>query len=414
MGMTMIEKILARHSSKKEVKAGDIVECDMAMAVLLEISFSEYPKFKKVWDPDRIWLVIDHAVPAPSKEVANDMILLRQFAQKFGVKNLIDIGKHGISHVVLSEMGAILPGSTCANRDSHTASVGALNCAGRGLGGPDLINVLCTGKTWFPVGPTVRFIVTGKAPAGVYARDIIHFVAGKYGDFTNCNLEWFGPAIEEMDIAGRFTIATMCVEISAEFALFECDQTTLDYLKGRTNEPFEPAFPDPDAKYEATYEIDISDMEPQVVLPDKVPHNVKPVSEIKGIKIEQAFIGSCANGRLEDIKAAAEIVQGREIAPGVRFIVTPGSQAAYLEALEAGYINALVKSGAVVTNSTCGACYGGSMGLLGDGETCISASTRNFKGRMGSPTSRIFLGSPAVVAASALKGEIADPRDFRR
>ena len=414
MGMTMTEKILARHSSKKEVKAGDIVECDMAMAVLLEITFSEYPKLKKVWDPDRVWLVIDHAVPAPSAEVANDMILLRQFAQKFGVKNLIDVGRHGISHVVLSERGVILPGSTCANRDSHTASVGALNCAGRGLGGPDLLNVLCTGKTWFPVGPTVRFIVTGKALAGVYPRDIIHFVAGKYGDFTNCNLEWFGPTIEEMDIAGRFTIATMCVELSAEFALFECDQTTLDYLKGRTNEPFEPAFPDSDAKYEATYEIDISNMEPQIVLPDKVPHNVKPVSKIKGIKIDQAFIGSCANGRFEDIKAAAEIVKDREVAPGVRFIVTPGSQAVYLEALEAGYINALVKSGAVVTNSTCGACYGGSMGLLGDGETCISSSTRNFKGRMGSPTSRIFLGSPAVVAASALKGEIADPRDFWR
>jgi 3-isopropylmalate/(R)-2-methylmalate dehydratase large subunit len=275
-----------------------------------------------------------------------------------------------------------------------------------------MIGVLCTGKTWFPVGPTVRFIVNGKAPAGVYPRDIIHFVAGKYGDFSNHNVEWFGPAIEGMDIAGRFTIATMCVEISAEFALFECDQTTLNYLKGRTNEPFEPAFADPDAKYEATYEIDISELEPQVVLPDKVPHNVKPISEVKGIKIDQAFIGSCANSRLEDIKAAAEIVRGREVAPGTRFIVTPGSQATYLEALEAGYITTLVKSGAVVTNSTCGACFGGSMGLLGDGETCISASTRNFKGRMGSPTSRIFLGSPAVVAASAVKGEIADPRDM--
>lgn len=414
MGMTITEKILARHSSKKEVHAGDIVECNMTVAVKPETNFSKIPTPKKVWEPDRIWLVVDHSVPAPTVDTANDGIAIRRFAQKLGIKNLIDVGKHGISHVVLSERGVILPGTTLANSDSHTASVGALNCAGRGLGTPDLVCVICTGKTWFPVGPTVRFIVTGKAPDGVYPRDIIHFVAGKYGDFSNHNLEWFGPAIEEMDIAGRFTISTMCVEISAEFALFECDQKTLDYLKGRTNEPFEPAFADPDAVYEATYEIDISELEPQVVLPDKFPHNVKPVSEIKGVKIDQAFIGACANSRFEDIKAAAEIVAGREVAPGVRFIVTPGSQAVYLEALEAGYINTLVKSGAVVTNSTCGACFGGSMGLLGDGETCISASTRNFKGRMGSPNSRIFLGSPAVVAASAVKGEIADPRDFRR
>jgi len=414
MGMTITEKILARHSGKKEVHAGDIVECGMDVAIMLEHHFCRFPRPKKVWDPDRVWLTVDHVVPASTVEVANDGVAIRRFAQKLGIKNLIDVGRHGICHVVASERGAVLPGTTLANADSHTASVGALNCAGRGIGSVDLLIVLCTGKTWFPVGPTVRFIVTGKAPDGVYPRDIIHYVAGKYGDFSNHNLEWFGPAIEEMDIAGRFTISTMCVEISAEFALFECDQKTLDYLKGRTNEPFEPAFADPDAKYKATYTIDISKLEPQVVMPDKVPNNVKPVSEVRGVKIDQAFIGSCANARFEDIKAAAEVIADREVAPGVRFIVTPGSQAVYLEALEAGYITTLVKSGAVVTNSACGACFGGSMGLLGDGETCITASPRNFKGRMGSPESRVFLGSPAVVAASAVKGEIADPRDFRR
>ena len=411
MGMTITEKILARHSFKKEVHAGDLVQCNMTVAVMIEMAFSQFRRPKKVWDPHRAWLVVDHAVPAPSVEVANDIALLRQFAQKAGIKNVIDVGRHGISHVVLSERGVVLPGTTLANVDSHTASAGALNCAARGIGALDMLYVMCTGKTWFLVGPTVRFIVTGKAPAGVYPRDIIHFVAGKYGDFSNHNVEWFGPAIEEMDIAGRFTIATMSVEISAEFVLFEYDQMTLNYLEGRTNEPFQPTFAEPDANYEATYEIDISGLEPQVVLPDKVPHNVKAVSEVKGIKIDQAFLGSCANGRLEDIKVATEIVQGRQVAPGVRFIVTPASQAVYLEALEAGYIATLVKSGAVVTNSTCGACFGGSMGLLGDGETCISSSPRNFKGRMGSPTSRIFLGSPAVVAASALKGQITDPRD---
>ncbi len=412
MGMTMTEKILARYSSKKEVHAGNIVECDVEVAIMNELTFRSIRKPKKVWDPDKVWLIMDHMVPAPTIDAANDMINMRQFAASVGVKNLIDTGKHGISHVVLSEKGIILPGTVLTNVDSHTASVGAMNCAGRGIGNTDMLGVLCTGKTWFLVGPSVRMIINGKLPDGVFARDIVHYVAGKYGDFNNMNLEWFGPVIEEMNMAGRFTIATMCVEIAAEFALFECDQTTRNFLETRTSKPFEPAFADPDAKYEATYTIDVSNLEPQVVLPDKVPHNVKPISDIKGMKIHQAYIGSCGNARLEDLEAAAQIMKGREVSPGVRFIVTPGSQETYLEALKAGYITTLVESGAVVTNSTCGACFGGSMGLLGDDEVCISASTRNFRGRMGSSKSLVLLGSPAVVAASAIKGEIADPREY--
>lgn len=408
----MTEKILASHSSKKVVCPGDIIECNVDAAVLVELQFAQFRRPKKVWAPDKVWLVTDHAVPAPSVDLANDMIKMRKFARKAGIRNLIDVGRHGISHIVLSERGAILPGTLLANNDSHTASVGALNCAGRGLGIMDMVHVMSKGKTWFQVGPTIRFVVIGKMPFGVYPRDIIHFVAGKYGDFSNHNIEWFGPIIESMDIAGRFTIATMCVEISAEFVLFECDETTKNYVKKHSDNTFEPVFADSDANYKVTHKVDISNLDPQIVLPDKFSHNVKSIREIKDVKIDQAFIGSCANSRLEDIKVAAEIVKGREIAPKVRFIVTPGSQETYLEALEAGYISTLIKSGAVVTNSTCGACFGGSMGLLGDEETCISSSTRNFRGRMGSPTSRIYLGSPAVVAASAIKGEIADPRDL--
>jgi 3-isopropylmalate/(R)-2-methylmalate dehydratase large subunit len=412
MGMTITEKILARYSSRKEVHAGSIVECDVEAAIMNELTFSSIRKPVKVWDPDKVWLLADHQVPAPTIGAANDMINQRQFGQKVGVKNFIDIGKSGISHVVLSEMGIILPGTLIVNVDSHTASIGAMNCAGRGIGNMDMLGVLCTGKTWFLVGPTVKFVVKGKMPHGVYPRDIIHFVAAKYGDFSNQNIEWFGPVIQEMDMAGRFTIATMCVEIAVEFALFECDQTTRNFLKGRTDKPYEPAFADADANYKDTYEIDVNNLEPYVVLPDKFPHNAKPIGDIKGIKIHQAYIGSCGNARLSDLKVAADIVKGREVAPGVRFIVTPGSQQTYLEALDAGYIKTLTKAGAVVTNSTCGACFGGSMGLLGDDEICISASTRNFRGRMGSPKSRVYLGSPAVVAASALKGEITDPRDY--
>ena len=411
MGMTMTEKILSRAAGKKEVHAGEIVECEVSAAVLVELTFSGLRKPKKVWDPDKVWLVADHMVPAPTVDSANDQLNMRRFAERVGVKNLIDVGKHGISHVVLSERGKVIPGTVLANVDSHTASVGALNCAGRGIGNTDMLGVLCTGKTWYPVGPSVRFNVKGKLPQGVYARDIIHFVAAKYGDFSNCNLEWFGPTIEDMDIEGRFTISTMSVEIAAEFVLFECDKTTMNYLKGRVKQSFEPVSPDPDALYEQTIDLEVANLVPYVVLPDKVPHNAKPVSEIKGIKIQQAYVGSCGNARLSDLKAAADIVKGKEVASGVRFIVTPASQETYLEAIKAGYIQTLVEAGAVVTNSTCGACLGGSMGLLGDGEVCISSSTRNFRGRMGSPSSRVYLGSPAVVAASALKGEIADPRE---
>jgi 3-isopropylmalate/(R)-2-methylmalate dehydratase large subunit len=412
MGMTMTEHILARHCSKKEVHAGDIIECNIDAAVMVELTFSSIRKPKKVWDRDKVWLVMDHLVPAPTVDAANNMINMREFAQRTGIKNLVDVGRHGISHVVLTERGKVLPGTIIANVDSHTASIGALNCAARGIGNTDMLGVLCTGKTWFPVGPTVRFIVKGEMPPGVYARDIIHYVAGEYGDFNGRNIEWFGPVVESMNMAGRFTIATMCVEIAAEFVVFECDQTTRNFLKDRTYSPFEPAIADPDARYEATYEVDVTNLEPQIVMPDKVPHNVRPVSEVKGTRIHQAFLGSCANGRLADLKVAADTIKGREVAPGVRFIVTPGSQETYLEAVKAGYISTLIESGAVVTNSTCGACLGGSMGLIGDGEVCISASTRNFKGRMGSPKSSVFLASPAVVAASAIKGQIADPREL--
>lgn len=411
MGMTMTEKILARHAGKKEVKAGDIVVCDIDRAVLPELGFTLYPLPKKVWDASKICLVTDHCVPASSVDSANEMKAMREFAYRMGIKDLIDVGKHGITHVVLSERGLALPGTTLANSDSHTCSSGALNCAARGVGQLDMIYIMCTGKTWFPVGPTVRFIVSGKLPEGVYSRDVVHYAAGVYGDFANHNVEWFGPTVEEMSIAARYTISTMCAEISAEFALFECDQKTLDFLKGRTRQPFEPASPDPDANYKATHRIDVTKLEPQVVLPGKVPNNVKMVREVMDVKIDQAFVGSCANARLEDLALVARMMAGRQVAPGVRLIVTPGSQTTYLEAVKAGYITTLVEAGAVVTNSTCGACFGGPMGMIGDGEVCISASTRNFQGRMGSPKSQVYLGSPAVVAASALKGHIADPRD---
>ena len=412
MGMTMAEKILARKSGRDSVSVGDIVVCKVDWAVTGDLGFDPTrPELVRVWDPNRILIVADHVAPAPTIAAADDMVRIRRFANKFGIPNVYDIGRQGISHVVIGEQGFALPGSLIANADSHSCAAGAFNCASRGLGGPEMTYVLCTGETWFIVYPTVRFVLKGKLPDRVTARDVLHYIAGEYGDFSNHNVEYVGPLVEGMSIASRQTLATMSAELSAEFALFEADQKLLDYLKDRAKGPIEPATADDNANFEAVYEIDVSNLDPQVALPGRVPKNVQSVRQVKDIKIDQAFVGSCANGRLEDFAIVAEIVKGKKVAPDVRFIITPGSQEVYKEALKAGYVDTLLEAEAMVTNSTCGACPGGHMGVLGGGEVCITASTRNFQGRMGSQTAQIYLGSPATVAASALVGHIADPRD---
>jgi 3-isopropylmalate/(R)-2-methylmalate dehydratase large subunit len=262
------------------------------------------------------------------------------------------------------------------------------------------------------VGPTTKVVLEGKLPERVYARDVIHYLPGKYGDFAGRNLEWHGDGLANISMDGRLTMATISAELSVEFSLFPYDSVLEEYLKDRARGPYEPVFPDADAEYDQVITIDMSTLVPQVVLPDKVAWNVKPVTDVTGQKVDQAFIGSCANGRLSDFAIAAEIVKGRKVARGTRFLVTPGSQQILKEAIRAGYVETLMDAGAVVTSSTCGACFGGHMGLLGDGEVCITASTRNFKGRMGSVDSKVFMGSPATVAASAITGVITDPREL--
>jgi 3-isopropylmalate/(R)-2-methylmalate dehydratase large subunit len=409
MGMTIAEKILARKSGRPVVVPGDVVVCEVDVAVHIDVGFMT-PNV--IFDPERLVLIADHAVPAPSIQAAESHQAMRRFAAQHGIQHFYDIGRHGIVHQALAERGHALPGTLLAAGDSHTCAAGAFNCAARGLGGPEMVYVTATGRTWFLVGPTVRFILDGELVDPVAPRDIIHSIAGVYGDFVGKNLEFAGPTVDTMSIAGRQNIATMSAEVSAEFALFEADAKTLEYLRARTDRPFEPVAPDPDATYEAVHHVDISKLSPQVALPGKVPHNVAPANEIRGVKITQAFIGSCANGRLEDLAVAAALLKGRKIHPSVRMIVTPGSQEVYLEAVKAGYVETILAADAVVTNSTCGACGGGHLGVLASDDVCITASTRNFQGRMGSPTARVYLGSPATVTASAIRGEITDPRDL--
>jgi 3-isopropylmalate/(R)-2-methylmalate dehydratase large subunit len=298
--------------------------------------------------------------------------------------------------------------------DSHTGSGGVFNCAARGTGGPDIIYALAKAETWFRVVETVRYDLAGSLQHGVSSKDVFLHIASRYGDHSNQNVEFGGPALDALSIDARRTLATMGTELNADFTIFEPDQAMLDYVRERTQAPFQAQYPDADAQYAERRTIDLDEMEPLVALPGKVIGNAIGVSEVKSERIQQAFIGSCANGNFDDLAIAAEVVAGKQVAPGVRFLITPGSQAIYRRALAAGLIEILMDAGAVVTNATCGACQGGHMGVLGPGETCITASTRNFSGRMGDPTARIYMASPATVAASALTGVVTHPGEFLR
>jgi len=296
--------------------------------------------------------------------------------------------------------------------DSHTGSAGVFNCLARGVGVPDVVYAATLGETWFIVGETIRYELAGRLANGVTMKDAFLQIAGKYGDHTNMNIEYGGPALANLSISARKTLTTMSTELSADFSIFDADDVMMEWLRARTQADIECVYADKDATYKEVRKFELGDLQPLVAFPDSVIENSQPVAAAAGTRIDQAFVGSCANGTLEDLALAAEVVRGRRIDPRVRFIVTPASQAVYRAASEAGIITTLVNAGAVVTASTCGACGGTHMGILGANETCITASTRNFKGRMGEASARIYMGSPATVAASAIRGVITDPREF--
>ena len=412
MGMTIIEKILARASGVAKISPGDLAVVDVDLAVLIDLSFSRgsWREVLKVHDPEKVVVVFDHDVPASNRDTAAMHVRGREFVRRFGIRRFHDVGPdQGISHVVVAENAYCLPGTVMACSDSHTCSAGALNCAARGLGAPDLLYALTTGKTWFRVGETVRYDLDGRLGKGISTKDLFLYIAGEYGDHANQNLEFGGAALAHLSIDARRTLTTMGAELSAEFATFEPDEVLIDYVRARNPVPFEPQYSDPDAAYAARHRIELDKLPPMVALPDRVIRNTVPVDEAAGEPIQQAFIGSCANGTLDDLAEAARVLAGRRVARGVRLLVTPGSQRIAAAATKAGYVQTLLDAGAVVTPATCGACYGGHMGVLGPGETCITASTRNFRGRMGDPTARIYMASPATVAASAVAGHIAHP-----
>ncbi|RLI17538.1 3-isopropylmalate dehydratase large subunit [Candidatus Bathyarchaeota archaeon] len=418
--MNICEKILARASGKKEVSPGEIVEAKVDMAMVNEITgplaieaFHEIG-IEKVWDNQRIVMVLDHQIPADSVKSAELHKIMRKFAKEQGIQHFYDVGFGGVCHQVMVEKGHVRPGELIVGADSHTCTYGALGAFGTGIGSTEMAAVFATGRIWLKVPETIKISVTGTFQRFVTAKDLILNVIGQIGadGALYKAIEFNGSTIESLSISERMTLCNMAVEAGAKTGIINPDEKTILYVRNRTNEPFKPLTSDFDAEYEKTIEIDVSGLEPQIACPHSVD-NVKSASEVEGTPINQAFIGSCTNGRIEDLRLAAEIIKGRKISNGVRFLVTPASQEVYLQALREGLLETFVEAGACVCNPTCGACFGGHMGLLADGETCISSSNRNFIGRMGSPKAKIYLASPATVAASAIKGEITDPRRLK-
>jgi len=418
MGMTMAQKILARASGREAVRPGEFVTAQIDILMGPEWSFlAGYESlmqtgYKKVWDPAKVVVVIDHAVPAPNIYSAEAHRKIRGYVRAEGIKNFYDAGV-GICHQVLPEKGHVLPGRLIVGGDSHTITYGALGAASSGIGASEVAYVLGKGSLWFRVPETVKFLLEGTLPRGVGAKDIILRIAGKYtSEVAQYKaVEFTGPVAKALSVNERMTISNMGVEIGGKFAFFEADGKTLAYLRERTDEPVELFGPDPGANYLAVYEMDVSSLEPQVAFPHNVD-NVKPISEVGEIPVQQAFIGSCTNARPEDLRRAAAVLKGRKVRPGTRLLVIPASHAIYQEMVGSGVIGTFLEAGAMIGTPGCGPCSGGHLGILAPGETAISSTNRNFKGRMGSPESFVYLASPETVAASAVEGKIADPRKY--
>lgn len=416
MGKTLAEKILSTQSDC-DARAGDIVIARLDLVFVQDsigpLTFRQYKEanLDTIFDTEKTYVFIDHAVPSPVRELSNDHIFLRSFAREKGLQ-LSDIGQ-GVCHQLVAEALAN-PGDIIIGSDSHTCTAGALAAFATGMGASDIAIGMALGKTWFRVPETIKVVVNGRFGPGVYAKDLILHLIGQIGadGATYKSLEFGGRAITTMPVSERLTIANMAVEAGAKVGLFPSDTMTRKYLREQDRvECYLPLQPDSDATYETTVTINATKLEPTVAKPHTVD-NTATARELKGTKIDQVFIGTCTNGRLEDLALAARFLKGQKRHPNTRLIVAPASKKILLEALAAGYITTLVEAGAAIVPPGCAACLGAHEGVLGDGETCLATSNRNFKGRMGNPEAFVYLGSPATAAATAICGEITDPREF--
>ena len=413
--MTLAEKILAAHTDKKRLNPGEFinVRVDLILAndITAPIAIREFQRIglKRVFDPQRVVMVADHFVPSKDIASAEQVKLMREFCYEQGIL-YFEVGQMGIEHVLLPEQGLVLPGDVVIGADSHTCTYGALGALATGMGSTDIASAMATGDIWMKVPPTIKLVYHGSLGKWVGGKDLILYTIGDIGvdGALYSAMEFGGEVIDALSMDGRFTMANMAVEAGAKAGIFRIDNKAQLYIKSRAKRPYAVYEPDNDAEYSQVVEYDVSAIEPQVALPHS-PANTKPVSQVADVEIDQVVIGSCTNGRLEDLRLAGQILKGRKVHPRVRCIIIPGSQQVYLNALTEGLIEIFIKAGAAVSTPTCGPCLGGHMGVLAAGERCVSTTNRNFVGRMGSPRSEVYLSNPAVAAASAIMGRVANP-----
>ncbi|MGQ9842597.1 MAG: 3-isopropylmalate dehydratase large subunit [Spirochaetota bacterium] len=418
MGMTITQKILAAHAGKEYVEPGELIEAKVDLVlgndITAPIAIKEFEELgiQKVFDNEKIALIPDHFTPNKDIKSAEQVKILREFAKKYNIIHFYDVGRVGVEHALLPELGLVRPGMCIIGADSHTCTYGAFGAFSTGVGSTDMAAAMAIGKTWFKVPESIKFIVYGKLQPYVSAKDIILHIIGSIGvdGALYASMELTGDTIAELSMEGRMTMANMAIEAGAKNGIFAPDGKTVEYIKNRTGLPYTLYYSDDDARYVDVKEYDASKIEPTVSFPH-LPENVRPAREA-GVKIDQVVIGSCTNGRIEDLRVAAKILKGHKVHKDVRLLIIPATQEVYRKALEEGLIDIFIEAEAAVSAPTCGPCLGGHMGILAQGERCVATTNRNFVGRMGHPKSEVYLASPAVAAASAIVGKIAHPDEL--
>lgn len=416
--MTMAEKILAMHSGEKEVVPGQIVNArpDLVMGNELStiLAVHEFHRIgaKRVFDPSKIVIVFSHFTPAKDVRTADLCREVREFVREQGIKDFYDVGRGGIEHVLLPDRGYILPGTLVVGGDSHSCTYGALGCFGTGIGSTDLAAVMILGEIWMRVPESIKIVFHGRPGRWIVGKDLILHALGKLSveGARYMSVEYTGEALDYLPMSDRFTIANMAIEMGAKAGMIPPDRTSREFLSRVTRRKYQIVKADPEAAYARVVEFDVSKLEPQIAAPMS-PDNVVAIREVEGIAIDQVFIGSCTNARIEDLRIACQILKGRKVASTTRLIVTPGSQDVYLQAMKEGLAEVITEAGGAFTDSSCGACLGGHMGVLGEGETCLSTTNRNFPGRMGHVTAKVYLANPAVAAATAVTGYVTHPNE---
>ena len=419
MGMTITEKILAAHADRAAIEPGELIvaRLDVILAndITAPIAIAEFRKAgaKKVFDKDKVVLVADHFVPNKDVRSAQQVKMMRDFAKEQELTNYFDVGEMGIEHALLPEQGLVLPGDALLGADSHTCTYGAVGAFSTGSGSTDFAAAMITGEAWFRVPESMKFIYSGRRQKWVGGKDLILYTIGDIGvdGALYKAMEFTGEAIADLGMDGRLTICNMAIEAGGKSGIVPPDETTMTYVEQRAARPYKVYDSDPDAVYCDVREYDVSEIEPQVAFPF-LPENTKGISEVGEVPIDQAVIGSCTNGRMEDLRIAAEVLKGNRVAPYMRLIVIPGTQSIYMQALYEGLIEVFIQAGGVVSTPTCGPCLGGYMGILAEGERCISTTNRNFRTRMGHEDSEVYLSGPAIAAASAILGRIGSPEEL--